>query len=188
VIRLLFPAHATSITEDVIDAYFDGSSDVSDANLSGASPKRSETIKLSMLTCREPEMLAPLTLGKRLLANVPGELAFVTVRAVPTFDAGQLLTDAFVLIAEKRRRTGVQSASNLGPRRTGGPRLGFFAAWRRDGRAPGIRRFAAARDAEDETTPNYANHPPGSSHAVHLGKMIAFGHGRKAHSRMRRLL
>jgi hypothetical protein len=61
-------------------------------------------------------MLAPLTLGRGLLADVPGELAFVTVGAVPAFDAGQLLADAFVLIAEKRRRTGVQSARDLGPR------------------------------------------------------------------------
>jgi len=62
-------------------------------------------------------MLAPLTLGRGSLADILGEVAAVTVRAVSAFDARQLLTDAPVLIAE-----------NLGPGWTGGPRLGFFTA------------------------------------------------------------
>ena len=136
---------------------------------------------LSVLTLGWGVVLAALTFGRRLLADVLGEVAFVAVRAVPAFDAGQSLTDAPILVAVIGRRARVQPASDFGPGRTRRPGLRLFGARGRGGRALRARRLAATR-GDDEAKTNHAQNEPKSPHA---GKMIGFEHGGKAYSRMR---
>ena len=143
---------------------------------------------LAMLTLTNQVLLAPLTSADVLAADVLREVALVAIGAVATVVAGQKLTDAPVLIAELRRCAGVQMTRHLPAGRTRGAWLALLAALCRSGRPSGVIRLAAAHADKCEAKTCERDPSELSLHAVHWRKMIGFGDGGKAHSRMRRFL
>jgi len=123
----------------------------------------------------------------QLLTDVLREIALVAVGAVSAGCARELLANAPILIAVIRRRTGVQSTSDLRSRGTCGSRWTFFATSGGRRRAARTPRLATGERDESEGERKSPRRRSESSHAPRLAKMVRWAHGSQAHPCMHRL-